>query len=85
MDLVDLTAFRLSLGLVPTPVRSETYEVLRVALSGDRQGEPTQHQLRSRTDLSERLQSPVALLLRQIRLEKLSILAEAITGNGPAI
>ena len=83
IELIDLTAFRQAMAGIPLEMRADIYEQLRRALSSERVGEPTSHQMRSGTELIERQRTPAALFLKQVRLEKLAILAEAVSTNTP--
>jgi uncharacterized phage protein gp47/JayE len=68
----DLTAFREAIASAPAEERARLRELLRQPGPG----EPEAEQLRRDTPLADRMRSPVAVLLRQVRLEKLRLLDE---------
>ena len=73
----DLRQFREAVGSVPAALRPKVIERLRELLRQPGPGEPVSDQLRPDTPLADRMRSPLAVLLRQVRLEKLRLLEEA--------
>jgi hypothetical protein len=68
----DLREFGEAVASAPVEERPR----LRELLSRPGPGEPEAEQLRIGTPLAERMRSPLAVLLRQVRLEKLRLLDE---------
>ena len=68
----DLREFGEAVASAPPDARAR----LRELLSQPGPGEPESDQLRRDTPLADRMRSPLAVLLRQIRLEKLRLLGE---------
>jgi len=69
----DLNVFRAGVAKLPPDERV----ALRAKLARGGEGEPTERQRRVGVPLVDRMRNPGAILLRQIRLEKLRILDEA--------
>ena len=72
-ETIDLGQFGAALATVPAERWPAVAARLEAALA-EGEGEPTAGQLRVGTDLTERARTPVAILRRQIRLEKLRLL-----------
>jgi hypothetical protein len=72
VEVRDLRAFREGVASAPAEERAR----LRDLLGRPGPGEPESEQLRRDAALTERMRSPVAVLLRQVRLEKLRLLDE---------
>lgn len=70
VEVRDLGAFREAVATAPPEARSR----LRDLLGQPGPGEPESAQLRRDTPLADRMRSPLAVLLRQVRLEKLRLL-----------
>jgi hypothetical protein len=67
----DLRAFQDAVASLPESIRPGVVARLRERLRQPGPGEPESDQLRRDTPLGERMRSPLAVLLRQLRLEKL--------------
>jgi hypothetical protein len=72
----DLRVFQDALASLPEADRPGVLARLRELLAQPGPGEPESEQLRSDTPLVARVRSPMAVLLRQVRLEKLSLLED---------
>jgi hypothetical protein len=70
----DLTQFREAIASVPEADRPLVFTHVRDLLAQPGPGEPESDQLRRDTPLADRMRSPLAILLRQVRLEKLRLL-----------
>ena len=72
----DLRQFQEALASVPSADRARVAARLREVLSQPGPGEPEAEQLSRDTPLVDRMRSPLAVLLRHVRLEKLRLLDE---------
>jgi hypothetical protein len=70
----DLRAFQDAVASLPEPIRRQVVARLGDLLRQPGPGEPGSDQLSRDTPLVDRMRSPLAVLLRQIRLEKLRLL-----------
>lgn len=81
LALHDLRAFAALLAEIPEPAWADLSDRLKAALAA-RGGEPESDALRRDTPLAERMRSPAAVLVRQIRLEKQRLLEEECRRRG---
>jgi hypothetical protein len=76
VDARNLRQFQDAISSVPATIRPKVVTRLRELLGQPGPGEPESDQLSRDTPLADRMRSPLAVLLRQVRLEKLRLLEE---------